>query len=96
MTPLAPAQEREDGGPAFPVHGGHCPDDDPRNHTLGGGMSLRDWFAGQALVSMETWVPNNPDGSYPQMPKNIQRAKATWAYQMADAMLAARLTGKGE
>lgn len=33
-----------DGGPAFPVHGG-MPDDDPRNKIIGGGMSLRDYFA---------------------------------------------------
>ena len=36
-----------DGGPAFPVHGGYGADiDDPRNRILGGGMTLRDWFAG--------------------------------------------------
>ena len=91
MTPLSPAQEREDGGPAYPFvsHGGVH-----EHQACDEGMILRDWFAGHALVSMETWVPNNPDGSYPQTPEDIQRAKAVWAYAMADAMLAARLTGK--
>lgn len=35
---------------AFPVHGGDGIDD-PRNGVLTGGMTLRDWFAGQALSS---------------------------------------------
>jgi hypothetical protein len=43
------------------------------------GMSLRDYFAGQALVGM--WAhPAN------ERPCNI----AAWAYEVADAMLAAR------
>jgi hypothetical protein len=37
--------QQDNGGPAFPVHGGHHPDDDPRNHTLGGGMTLRQYAA---------------------------------------------------
>ena len=66
------------GGPAFPTHGGHHPEDDPRNHTVGGGMTLRDWFAGQALATAYTQHENSPDQT------------AEWAYQVADAMLAAR------
>lgn len=43
-----------------------------------GGMILRDWFAGQALTAIVTLKPDTPDG-------------AAWAaYQIADAMLAAR------
>ena len=68
-----------DGGPAFPVHGGHHPDDDPRNHTLGGGMTLRDWFAGQAI--RVRWG----DGT-----AMTAAQAADMAYQLADAMLAAR------
>jgi hypothetical protein len=87
MTDL---NKKNDGGPAFPVHGGAHEDDDPRNHTLGGGMSLRDFFAGQALVSMETWVPSRDDGTYPSDRSEVLALKAAWAYDMADAMLAAR------
>lgn len=51
------------------------------------GMSLRDWIAGQALASMGAWTP----GPHPQ---DVQ-TKAAWAYDMADAMLAARKEGQG-
>ena len=40
------------------------------------GMTLRDWFAGQALASGGS-APSN-DGT------------ATWCYEMADAMIKAR------
>ena len=59
-----------DGGPAFPAgnltHGGHE------------GMTLRDWFAGQALAGMliGEWLSD--------------KGVATLAYEYADAMLAAR------
>lgn len=47
------------------------------------GMSLRDWFAGQAL----TWLPHV--GCGPDL-DNYDTARA--AYQLADAMLSARQT----
>lgn len=75
-------EQPKDGGPAFPVHGGHHPDDDPRNQILGGGMSLRDWFAGQAMAGV---CRPTPDG-WSLSPQD----HAAWAYQIADAMLAAR------
>ena len=70
-----------DGGPAFPAR--------PTEHMAGGymitahhGMSLRDWFAGQALVRV--MMMNRPDHHGP----------ADWlagqSYEIADAMLAAR------
>lgn len=71
----------KDGGPAFPQtttesYGGELAVD------VSGGMSLRDWFAGQALIGMGTW---SPVGS-PMEPT----ARAEWAYQQADAILAER------
>ncbi|QDP53735.1 MAG: hypothetical protein GOVbin7759_22 [Prokaryotic dsDNA virus sp.] len=56
--------------PAFPFAAeyGH-----PAAH---GGMTLRDWFAGQAIPVVK--------GS------GSPREHAFWAYEMADAMLAAR------
>jgi len=66
-----------DGGPAFPVN------PHPNIHGGSDGMSLRDWFAGQALAGI---MPSDgrPDGD---------QAKAYWAYAMADAMLRAREGG---
>lgn len=62
----------KDGGPAFPV----APDD-----LVGSkGMTLRDWFAGQALAGLSAQF-----GSELAPP-----AFAAFAYQLADAMLAAR------
>jgi len=42
------------------------------------GMCLRDWFAGQALATAYAQSEQSPDDA------------AKWAYQVADAMLAAR------
>ena len=70
-----------DGGPAFPV---------PVATPFGdgwmaiGGMTLRDWFAGQALVG---WIASTRD-------PEASAWDATWwarkAYETADAMLKAR------
>lgn len=45
------------------------------------GMTLRDWFAGQALANPYTAHENSPDKI------------GEWAYQVADAMIAARKAG---
>lgn len=65
------SEQINDGGPAFPA---------PYNND-GVGMSLRDWFAGQALVAL----PHTGCGG----DLHIEDA-AKAAYQMADAMLKAR------
>lgn len=59
---------KDDGGPAFPV-------------GLLGGMSLRDWFAGQALAGITT---RN------QLTGETICDKVRWCYQYADRMLAER------
>ena len=70
---------QDDGGPAFPQH-------DLSGYGIGpservSGMSLRDWFAGQALPwCLQEFGSNADDMEQPH------RA----AYQIADAMLAAR------
>lgn len=60
----------KDGGPAFPVVAenglGHIAD----------GMSLRDWFAGQALAAFSSM--------------SSPAYMATYSYELADAMIAAR------
>lgn len=62
----------EDGGQAYPAAWG--------NPEQGGdyveGMTLRDWFAGQALAGRNESAPTS--------------IIAEWAYEQADAMLEAR------
>ena len=67
----------KDGGPAFPRPKFWLSDGDPdRDGLEQGGMSLRDYFAGQALVEMCGHL--NPNEA------------ALLAYEFADALLAAR------
>ena len=68
--------EKNNGGPAFPVaHDGF--------YKLG--MTLRDWFAGQALAGMATLYAVAGGVS-----EDIAKANATVSYLMADAMLKER------
>lgn len=64
--------EKKDGGPAF-AHGNPEQGGDP-------GMTLRDWFAGQALAGLMAaeWYITEPEGAAEQ------------AYKHADALLAER------
>lgn len=78
--------KHDDGGPAFP--------DPAPLHEAAPGMSLRDWFAGQALVG---WLSgpcsgevledydNDADGF-----REHQQQVAVTCYGYADAMLAER------
>lgn len=61
---------QNNGGPAFPTTAGQV--------VYSNGMSIRDWFAGQALATAYAQSEQSPDDT------------AKWAYQVADAMLAAR------
>lgn len=84
--------EQKDGGPAFPqsvpagVIGHDC------GPHVEWGMSLRDWFAGQAIpipqhvIDADPWV--NGRGHLQTL--TSAEKQAWWAYQYADAMLAAR------
>ena len=74
------SKQHETGGPAFPVPE-HL-DERGNGHEQSIGMTLRDWFAGQALASM-TIAPD-----YSKGPCNASMADR--AYHIADAMLAAR------
>lgn len=51
------------------------------------GMTLRDWFAGQALVGIGVWSPEGVDY---RIPGHVLDERAKWAFKQADAMLAAR------
>lgn len=81
------SQSKDDGGPAFPTE----PNTQPgfyRHH----GMSLRDWFAGQALAGMLS------DGGTQAIVSRLAREggvrsvdyMANAAYDFAGAMLAER------
>jgi hypothetical protein len=65
-----------DGGPAFP-NIGYTID---KNYN---GMTLRDWFAGQALAGLLT---QSVDAAEPEFPLIFASA----AYEVADAMIKAR------
>ena len=72
---------------AFPV----LPPPDPRGGSAAGypypeaGMSLRDWFAGQALAGILAYRSLDQYGAFIQGPRVAERA-----YLYADAMLKAR------
>jgi hypothetical protein len=71
----------EDGGPAFPSAGIVTPDGIAYE-----GMSLRDWFAGQALAGIVQGLMKGI--RFEDVPK-----LAADCYGIADAMLAARKAG---
>lgn len=64
------------GGPAFPSE----VNPNPFNPQFNPGMSLRDWFAGQALAGILA------DETFDAVPERI----AATVYGIADAMLKAR------
>ena len=73
------------GGPAFPfAFQEQDGQGNPRSEMIAHiGMSLRDWFAGQALAFYNAGVSGG-------MPWPAKQSVAKHAYQMADAMLAER------
>jgi hypothetical protein len=86
-----------DGGPAFPTHENvHDPRADGFHSVPG--MSLRDWFAGQALAGHESLPDDRTynedrDGTFYEWRAKLRRDTAIYCYEMADAMLAARQGG---
>ena len=46
--------QQRDGGPAFPVPQMVYPKDGAPHYVIDGGLSIRDWFAGQALPGILT------------------------------------------
>ena len=78
-----------DGGPAFPRTTEHFSDEycEPKEVNGYNGMSVRDWFAGQAL-SLFYWQRPEPKGD-----ESGQSVIARMAYSVADAMIKARNGG---
>lgn len=80
-----------DGGPAFPQHGWSSnPEALRRMKETGGGMTLRDWFAGQAMTG---WLASYSGLSVHPAADETHASLATYSYAIADAMLAAREGG---
>ena len=79
---------KPDGGPAFPMVRTEY-DENEHRYTLNtfseGGMSLRDYFAGQAMNG-ELAAQHGPEGNEWSSPESL----ANWAYRVADAMLKER------
>ena len=65
-----------DGGPAFPNNDAHG--------CAYAGMTLRDWFAGQALAGISSTLAHEYED------RDLAERYATDAYELADAMLEAR------
>ena len=72
----------EQGGGAFPLAASE-------QNDAQFGMSLRDWFAGQALAGYFAYAHAGHQNA-------ACRETAEYIYGMADAMLAARATLQGE
>jgi len=74
-----------DGGPAFPRPG--IPTNWSEGHLAHEGMSLRDYFAGQALIGLLA-SPVAPSTDGVAITSHLAYAKS--AYLWADSMLSAR------
>jgi len=72
----------KDGGPAY-AHGGHASSSNGPARAPQQGMSLRDYFAGQALIGiLSSRIGFLIDAGTENAPG--------WAYQVADAMIVER------
>lgn len=67
------SHKTDDGGPAFPT-------EETEQYIAGWGMSLRDYFAAQAIAGMNIVMSSG----------GAAENKAAIAYEIADAMLARR------
>lgn len=78
-------KDEKDGGPAFPRSDFHS--DTHFTASAQDGMSLRDWFAGQALSGLCAKYGRHPRQNYCE---EEDLAMAATAYAIADGMLAVR------
>lgn len=79
MTDMNDLNSAADGGPIGVIRTGSM----PNQYAYAAGMSLRDWFAGQAIERMVS-LSMDSDGAW--HPDTV----AAGCYLLADAMLAAR------
>jgi hypothetical protein len=78
----------KDGGSAFPVIGKHSPQG--RIEMDSPGMTLRDWFAGQALDAI---IPKPITVEEFESMSEFSTAFAKTAHEIADSMINAREEG---
>jgi hypothetical protein len=82
-----------DGGPAFPQSDLSAYGMGP-SETQNCGMTLRDWFAGQALAGLTSYADDplrlQGDETVEEARQRFWRGLANVSYVIADAMLAAR------
>ncbi len=85
MTPPADST-KDDGGPAFPESylGADIP-----HQGVGGGMSLRDWYAGMVMTGLAV----NFNDLLPTDSRSSIKHMVGMAYEIADAMLKERKNG---
>ena len=90
MNTMDEPERINDGGPAFPTPDVYHPNGQVQYGS--NGMTLRDWFAGQALVALlgnnETLV--SLKGKKEQYALSFPEAMTKYCYQAADAMLKER------
>lgn len=84
----------DNGGSAFghavvSVDGNGQPLTPTEAHALGLGLTIRDWFAGQALAGMMA-MNSSHNGNFHDNCGEPFTGPAGYAYRMADAMIAAR------
>lgn len=80
--------KKQDGGPAYPQHRVTLREDGVTiDEAVTGGMSLRDWFAGQVLMGHFASGGHMSGGS---LSSNGRSEVARNCYMAADAMLKAR------
>lgn len=83
-----------DGGPAFPLAPDRWTDmDGVRHMSQEAGMSLRDYFAGQALAAKMAPGLIGYEDHAPEHRSELIRRLARDCFAVADAMLAARAGG---
>ena len=72
--------------PAFPLSVNQLADSSPEAQ----GMSLRDWFAGQAMKGLLAGVVHASEKIAESEGGSAEEVIARWAFEQADAMLAER------
>jgi len=84
---MSDPQKIDDGGPAFPYTGPYDMPDNSEVLVAFPGMSLRDWFAGQAMAALVA-AGARPDGQDVLQCRDTSEVAAV-AVQYADATIAA-------
>jgi hypothetical protein len=87
-------EERNDGGPAFPMlvrdFDNDCGENGEYFYRMEGGASLRDYFAAKAMQAMLAPVAASKTGGPFDEFEHASRCISEMSYFVADAMLKAR------